>query len=89
VLGYQEDTVVHGSREGFHVPSELALGIPVFFKGVNYEVKMLMRYRLDTGKVTFVVKPDRPEYTEQHAFDEIAAQVGEATNVTPFLGMPA
>jgi uncharacterized protein DUF2303 len=89
LIGWSERTEVEGSRTGVSVPSELKLGIPVFFKGPLYEVRLFMRYKLNNGKVTFTIKPDRHEYVEQHAFDEMAKAVAEGTGITPYLGVAA
>lgn len=77
---------VQQAGPGVAVPTELRLGIPVFFKGTVYEVPVFMRYRLAEGKLTFVVKVDRADYIEQAAFDEITKAVSEATGIEVYLG---
>lgn len=87
-IGWSDKTEYAG-KPGVTVPHELKLGIPVFFKGTMYSVPVLMRYRLTDGKLTFVVKMDRPEYVEQAAFDEITKGVTEATGIEIYLGAAA
>lgn len=89
LIGWSEKTEVQGSRTGVNVPTELVLGLPVFFKGDLYQLVMLMRYKLNNGKVAFRIKPDRHEYVEQAAFDEITKAIAEQTSITPYLGHPA
>jgi uncharacterized protein YfdQ (DUF2303 family) len=87
-IGYAEQTEVQGSRAGVTVPTELKLGIPVFFRGGAYEVRMFLRYKVQE-KLTFSIKADRPEYIEQDAFDGLSAMIGDQTEIRPYLGVAA
>lgn len=86
-IAWSEKTENAG-RPGVAVPTELELGIPVFFKGPRYRVPVFMRYRLDAGKLTFSLKVDRADYIETDAFDAIVASVREATGVPLYIGTP-
>lgn len=86
-IAWTEQTENAGSKPGVAVPQQLELGIPVFFKGTVYSVPVFMRYRLAEGKLTFVIKADRPEYVEQAAFDEITKAITEATGIEIYLGV--
>jgi uncharacterized protein YfdQ (DUF2303 family) len=78
---------VQSAGPGVAVPSELELGIPVFFRGTIYKVPVFMRYKLsDGGRLTFTLKLDRSDYIEQAAFDEITAKVGELVGVPVYIG---
>lgn len=87
-VGWSEKTE-HHAKPGIQVPQQLEVGIPVFFKGDRYSVTILMRYRLQEGKLLFVLKADRPDVIEQHAFDEIISNVHGATDVQIYLGTPS
>lgn len=76
----------NAGKPGVAVPTELGLGIPVYFKGELYSVPVLMRYRLADGKLTFSIKVDRPDYIEQAAFDDTADKIATATDLLPFIG---
>lgn len=76
----------NAGKPGVSVPTELGLGIPVYFKGDLYSVPVLMRYRLADGKLMFMIKVDRPDYIEQAAFDATAKQIAEATGIEPYIG---
>jgi len=79
----------NAGKPGVAVPTELGLGIPVYFKGELYSVPVLMRYRLADGKLMFMIKVDRPDYIEQAAFDATAKQIAEATGIEPYIGAMA
>ena len=76
----------NAGKPGVAVPTDLGLGIPVYFKGELYSVPVLMRYRLSDGKLTFNVKVDRPDYIEQAAFDDTADKILAETAIKPFIG---
>jgi hypothetical protein len=84
MVNYAETTQQAG--KGVPVPSELQLGIPVYFRGIVYAVPVFMRYRLADGKVTFALKVDRADYIEEAAFNEITMKIGEQTGVPVHLG---
>ena len=68
------------------IPTQLELGIPVFFKGERYSVPVFLRYRLADQKLTFSLKIDRGDYIEQAAFDQITAKVAEGTGIEVYSG---
>lgn len=84
VIGWSDTTESAG--KGVAVPTELKLGIPVFFRGTLYAVPVLMRYRVPDGKLTFTVKVDRAALIEQTAFDEIAKAASDATGIGVLIG---
>lgn len=86
---YSEETVVAGGRKEVAVPSELTLGIPVFFKGPRFAVHVFMRYNLNSGKLAFAVKVDRPEYVLDEAANDIVARIAENTGIEIYRGSAA
>ena len=89
ILVMWSDKTENNGKPGVHVPTELELGIPVFFKGALYAVTILMRYKLNNGALTFRIKPDRADYVEQAAFDEIAKAISDGTGIECYLGVAA
>lgn len=91
LLAFSDKTEAEGSRNGgpMKVPSEITLGLSVYYAGDLYALKMLMRYRLNNGKVAFMVKPDRPEDVEQDAFNKLTQKINEETGISVWLGSAA
>jgi uncharacterized protein YfdQ (DUF2303 family) len=84
-VAYSEKTDSAG-KPGVPVPTELRLGIPVYFRGRPYEVPVLMRYRLNDGKLTFVVKVDRRRLIEDAAFEDVITNVAAETGIEVYRG---
>jgi len=84
MIGWSEK--VEAAGKAVPVPTELKLGIPVFFRGTLYAVPAFLRYRLNGGKLTFQVKLDRPEYIEEAAIAEITKAIDEQTGIGVYLG---
>jgi uncharacterized protein YfdQ (DUF2303 family) len=85
---YDENTEAKGKAAGVAVPAEMKLGIPVYFQGERFEVPVFLRYRLGTGKVSFAIKLDRPDYVENAAFECVLSEIAEATELTAHIGQP-
>jgi Uncharacterized conserved protein (DUF2303) len=83
MINYSDTTLQAG--KGVPVPSELQLGIPVYFRGLVYAVPVFMRYKVD-GKVTFSLKVDRADYIEEAAFNEITMKIRDEAGVPVHLG---
>jgi uncharacterized protein YfdQ (DUF2303 family) len=90
LLAFSEKTEQEGSRGNpMGVPKEIKLGLPVYFGGAQYAMTMLMRYRLNAGKVHFQLKADRPDDIEQDAFNELVGGVSEGTQLPVLMGRPS
>lgn len=83
VVGYAEQTDAAGSVK---MPSELKIGIPVFFRGARYEIGVFVRYVIRDQKLAFTLKLDRPDYVEQAAIDEIVSEVSKKFAMPVFCG---
>ncbi|MEN6306006.1 MAG: DUF2303 family protein [Armatimonadia bacterium] len=83
-LTYAEEIEAKG-RGQMLVPSEFAIGIPVFFGGEAYKVRAFLRYRIDEGRLVFAVKLHRRLFTEQTAFGDICASVGDGVDLPVLL----
>lgn len=88
-LTYDETTEA-GGRGQVNVPTEITLGLPVFFGGERYKAKAFLRWRItDDGKLTFIVALHRRQMILQDAVQAAAKIVGAAVGLPPLFGMPA
>lgn len=84
-LTYNEKIESKG-KGALKVPAEFFLGVPVFFGGAAYKVRVLLRYRISEGALSFIVKLNRREFVEQTAFGDITKAIEEATTIKPYSG---
>jgi len=63
------------------IPSEFAIGVPVFLNGEAYKVKCLLRYRIHEGALTFTVKIHRRQFLEHTAFGDVCEVVAAGTEL--------
>lgn len=84
-LTYSEEVESKG-RGTLTIPSEFKIGIPVFYGGPRYEVRVLMRYRIIEGALTFTFKINRRRFVESIAFDEVVKEIGAKTDIVPYFG---
>ena len=82
-LTYSDETEAQGEVS---VPDQITIGIPVYFGGQPYSINLWVRYRVGNSNVSFNLKPDRADLTEQHAFKEMATRIEETTAVPVYLG---
>ncbi len=86
-LTYHEQ-VEGAGKNTLEVPSQLTLGVPVFFNGERYEVSAFLRYRIGEGKLAFVVKLHQRQYIERDAVLAMVKQVEEAVDAPLVFGRP-
>lgn len=79
-ITYAEEIEAKG-RGQMVVPSEFAIGVPVFYGGEAYKVRAFLRYRIDEGRLIFVVKLHRRLFIEQTAFGDIVQAIGTGTEL--------
>lgn len=77
-----------GAGAPLKVPNAFLVGMPVFENGAPYRVIMKLRYRLNGGKVVWIVQRHRPDLTFKHAFDEACQRVREETGLPLLMGSP-
>lgn len=82
-IGYEERTTSNGAID---VPDKLTIGIPIYFMGDAYSINVLMRYRMATGAVKFVLKMDRPDIMEADAFNSILNSIKTGTDLPMHIG---
>lgn len=75
-----------GAQGAVPVPEQITLGIPVFFNHTVYAIDCFMRYYLNDGHLTFVIKLDRADLIEDAAFKEITSTVKDKTGIDVFIG---
>lgn len=86
-IAWSDKTEMAG-KPGVAVPSEIKIGIPVYFKGERYAIPVFMRYRLADGKLSFSLKLDRADYVLDDAFDNVTKAIGEAVHIEVYHGKP-
>ena len=84
-LTYAEDVEAKG-KGTMVFPSEFAIGLPVFFGGEAYRVKCFLRYRIEEGKLVFVIRIHRRTYVEQTAFTDIVSRVEDGVGLPVWIG---
>lgn len=87
-LTYSEEIETKG-KGTLSIPPEFKIGLPVFYNGTVYQVRVLLRYRITEGKLTFTAKLNRRDFVEQTAFNEVVKEIGSKTGIEPFMGASA
>lgn len=77
-FSYVEQDEAHTSGK-LEVPTEIVLGVPVYFGGDAWRVTCFLRYRLHEGRLLLGVQIHRREYVEQEAFEAMVAQIDSLT----------
>jgi uncharacterized protein YfdQ (DUF2303 family) len=86
-LSFVEESETKGKGSGnITIPNDFELGLPVFLGGTVYRVKALLRYRINEGKLVFIVKLNRRQFIEQVAFDGVLEQLAKDVGVKPIKG---
>ena len=81
---------IEGKGKGdMKVPSEIKLNIPIHFDAAAMDIRCFLRYRIQQGKLTFIVKINRRELLEKEAFINVVKEIGDKTQIVPVYGMPA
>lgn len=70
------------------VPNLFLLAIPVFHNGPLYRVPVRIRYRLRSGRISWLLQMHRPDLFQDHAFREACAQAQAETGCPLFFGQP-
>lgn len=75
-LNFTDDTVATGGINGkIPIPTQIELGIPVFYGGDRYRVMAFFRYRIPDGKLALWVDLHRIKHVRDAAFNDIIASV--------------
>lgn len=84
-LDYTDETVASGGgiTGKIPIPTEIELGIPVFFGGDRYKVTAFFRYRIVEGKLVMWVDLHRIKHIRDAAFGDIIAKVAGALDGVP------
>jgi uncharacterized protein YfdQ (DUF2303 family) len=78
-----------GANGALTIPKTFSLGLRLFKNGAGYLLKARLKYRLQSGGVTFWYELDRPEKAIEDAFAGYIQQVRETTDgYTVLLGTP-
>ncbi len=85
----EEDNTKAAGKKAMTVPSEVALGIPVFKGEEPYRVRALLRYRLDDGKLHFVIKVANKASVLDDAMTQLSKAIESGTDLQIFAGKAA
>jgi len=77
-----------GAGQPLRVPTLFQICIPVFYSGDLYRIPARLRYRLNSGKITWSYQLVRPDLVFDDAFDGIVAKVRGESQLPVFLGSP-
>lgn len=86
-LEYREE-VEGAGKEQMAVPDHLIIGVPVYFGGEGFRLKVMMRYRIEEGVLHFMLKIHRREFAVQAAFAQVVKEIAEGVGIAPFYGAP-
>ena len=79
-IEYHDEDAVSTRNESVTLPSEIVLGLPVYFGGEEVEVHALIRWHVKDGALSLGVKLKRAERIRQAVFkgivDNVAAETG-------------
>jgi uncharacterized protein YfdQ (DUF2303 family) len=84
-LTYAEEIESKG-RGTLVIPAEFKIGVPVFYGDPKYEVRVLLRYRINEGQLTFTMKINRRQFVEAAAFHEVVKGIATHTEIVPYFG---
>lgn len=84
-ITYREEDSAAG-RGQMAIPTEFTIGVPVFFGGAPYKVRVFLRYKIEEGKLTFRLVMHRRTFIEQDAVRESATHVGDSTGLKVLFG---
>lgn len=84
-LDYTDETVASGGGISgkIPIPSEIELGLPVFFGGDRYKVTAFFRYRIIEGKLVMWVDLHRIKHIRDAAFSDIVAKLTSSLDGVP------
>ncbi|GHA15336.1 hypothetical protein GCM10007989_07630 [Devosia pacifica] len=83
-LDYTDDTTATGGISGkLPIPTEIELGVPVFYGGDRYKITAFFRYRINEGKLVMWIDLHRIKHIRDAAFSDIIAAVAEAVSDVP------
>lgn len=87
-LAYSEETThaTGGITGKVSIPSEIIIGIPVFYGGDRYKITAFLRYRIEEGRLVMWVDLHRKKHIRDAAFSDIVDKVTECEGVPVYEG---
>jgi len=82
-LVFEQETKM---RSEIVVPQKITLQIPLYYGESDVTLEAYFRYRANDGKAIFRLEWRRLEFIRQATFEQIAAELTDATGVPSFLG---
>jgi uncharacterized protein YfdQ (DUF2303 family) len=81
---YTDETVASGGVTGkLAIPTEIGLGLPVFYGGDPYKITAFFRYRIIEGKLVMWVDLHRMKHIRDAAFNDIIVSVANSLEGVP------
>lgn len=87
-LTYNEDIQASGGSKGeMTIPTAIGLGIKPFEGSEAFAVSARFRFRIRDGRLTLAYILNKPEDIERAAFNDVVAEVEQATELTALYGV--
>lgn len=81
-----KETVEGQGKGEVEIPAQFELGLPIFFNGPAYKMTCLLRYRIQEGKLFFIVKIHQREALVRDALGEIVERIQAETGLAVHFG---
>lgn len=88
-VAFKEEGEATAGIKRENLPSEFNIGIPIFVDGPTYEVRVMLRYRIDEGKLAFQVVLHRIEILVDDAIKDEVSRIESATSLEAIFGKAA
>lgn len=85
-LTFTEEDNTTAGKQRIQVPSKIEIAIPVFVGEDRYKVNCLFRYRLNDGKLSFIVKMVDRQLIVQDALKQMRDAIANDTGIVAFAG---
>ncbi|HEY2250934.1 MAG TPA: DUF2303 family protein [Planctomycetaceae bacterium] len=85
---YHEDITATAGNGAFEVPEKFAIGIPVFQNGPAYCIQARLRFRLNSGKLSFWYDLVRPHKIIEAAAADLTEHIKTETGLPFYNGNP-
>lgn len=84
-IAYSEETTAAGGGISgkLSIPSEIEIGVPVFYGGPRYKLTCFFRYRIEDGRLQMWIDLHRKKHVRDHAFSEVVESIGAACEGVP------
>lgn len=86
-LQFEETTMARAGQKGeLEIPKEFTLFIPVYEGFAACPIRVLLRYRINNGAMSFICKPVNIERTLIAIREAIVQEIGDETELSVYMG---